>query len=72
MTGRVEPSNFDWSQAKEAVRDLKVWVFMVMGAAIYICKLSPKTPSLSLSHTHTRFSSEGREERVLTENCASE
>ncbi|GAA5980577.1 hypothetical protein JCM5350_004353 [Sporobolomyces pararoseus] len=28
---------FDWKQAKEAVKDLKVWIFMVMAASIYIC-----------------------------------
>ncbi|GAA5942843.1 uncharacterized protein JCM15063_002810 [Sporobolomyces koalae] len=36
-SGRIELSTFDWAQAKEAVCDFKVWIFMVMGAAIYIC-----------------------------------
>ncbi|GAA5915708.1 uncharacterized protein JCM6883_000613 [Sporobolomyces salmoneus] len=37
MSGRVEPSTFDWSQAKEAMRDVKIYIFFVMAAAIYIC-----------------------------------
>ena len=38
MSGRVEPSNFDWRQAKEAMLDVKIYIFLVMAAAIYICK----------------------------------
>lgn len=38
MSGRVEPSNFSWDQAKEALRDVKIYIFLVMAAAIYICK----------------------------------
>ncbi|GAA6015957.1 hypothetical protein JCM11491_007125 [Sporobolomyces phaffii] len=37
MSGRVEPSNFSWDQAKEALRDVKIYIFLVMAAAIYIC-----------------------------------
>ncbi|GAA5832926.1 hypothetical protein JCM3766R1_000359 [Sporobolomyces carnicolor] len=37
MSGRVEPSNFDWRQAKEAMLDVKIYIFLVMAAAIYIC-----------------------------------
>ncbi|GAA5955885.1 hypothetical protein JCM3765_000028 [Sporobolomyces pararoseus] len=29
--------SFDWKQAKEALRDLKIWIFMLMAASIYIC-----------------------------------
>lgn len=34
MSGRTELSAFDWRQAREAVVDLKIWVFMLMGAGI--------------------------------------
>ncbi|GAA5825921.1 hypothetical protein JCM10212_004568, partial [Sporobolomyces blumeae] len=36
LSGRVELATFQWAQAREAVSDVKVWIFMVMGGAIYI------------------------------------
>ncbi|GJN92671.1 hypothetical protein Rhopal_005706-T1 [Rhodotorula paludigena] len=33
MSGRTELSAFDWRQAREAVVDLKIWVFMLMVTA---------------------------------------
>ncbi|GAA5953621.1 hypothetical protein JCM21900_003365 [Sporobolomyces salmonicolor] len=37
MSGRVELGSFSWGQAREAALDLKIWGFMLMGAAIYVC-----------------------------------
>lgn len=36
-TGRTELSSFDWTQAKEAALDIKIWLFLVMAAGIYVC-----------------------------------
>jgi hypothetical protein len=36
-TGRTELSSFDWAQAKEAALDIKIWLFLVMAAGIYVC-----------------------------------
>ena len=36
-TGRTELSSFDWTQAKEAALDVKIWLFLVMAAGIYVC-----------------------------------
>ncbi|KAI5477384.1 hypothetical protein MNV49_006451 [Pseudohyphozyma bogoriensis] len=37
MSGAVEPSKFRWSHAKEAILDVKIWIFLLMGASIYVC-----------------------------------
>ncbi|TNY20536.1 MFS general substrate transporter [Rhodotorula diobovata] len=37
MSGRVELGGFKWRQAKEAALDVKIWLFMIMGAGIYVC-----------------------------------
>lgn len=37
MSGRMELAGFSGKQAWEAVRDVKVWCFMLMGAGIYVC-----------------------------------
>ncbi|GAA6048564.1 hypothetical protein JCM3770_006555 [Rhodotorula araucariae] len=37
MSGRSELSRFEWRQAREAAMDVKIWLFMVMGAGIYVC-----------------------------------
>lgn len=34
MSGRVELGGFKWRQAKEAALDVKIWLFMIMGAGI--------------------------------------
>ncbi|GAA5987464.1 hypothetical protein JCM11641_003837 [Rhodosporidiobolus odoratus] len=36
LSGRVELGRFNWKQAKEAATDLKLYVFLLMGAAIYV------------------------------------
>jgi hypothetical protein len=36
--GRTELSSFDWAQAKEAALDIKIWLFLVMAAGIYVCR----------------------------------
>ncbi|GAA5991234.1 hypothetical protein JCM11641_004028 [Rhodosporidiobolus odoratus] len=36
LSGRVELGRFNWKQAKEAATDLKLYIFLVMGAGIYI------------------------------------
>jgi len=38
LSGRTELGKFEWSQVREAVKDLKIWCFMFMAAGIYICK----------------------------------
>ncbi|GAA6019306.1 hypothetical protein JCM10207_001255 [Rhodosporidiobolus poonsookiae] len=37
LSGRVELGRFEWSQAKEAALDVKLYVFLLMGAGIYVC-----------------------------------
>ncbi|GAA5822235.1 hypothetical protein JCM11251_006271 [Rhodosporidiobolus azoricus] len=37
MSGRVELGRFSWQQAKEAAMDVKIYIFMLMGAGIYVC-----------------------------------
>lgn len=37
MVGAAGPSTFKWAQAKEAGKDLKIYLFLLMGASIYVC-----------------------------------
>ncbi|KPV72311.1 uncharacterized protein RHOBADRAFT_18147 [Rhodotorula graminis WP1] len=37
MSGRIELGGFQWRQAREAACDIKIYLFMVMGAGIYVC-----------------------------------
>merc|ERR1719487_875438 len=37
QTGRTELSTIKWRQAKEAVCDIKIWLFMIMAAGTYVC-----------------------------------
>ncbi|GAA5856058.1 hypothetical protein JCM8547_002960 [Rhodosporidiobolus lusitaniae] len=37
LSGRVELGRFSWGQAKEAALDVKLYLFLLMGAGIYVC-----------------------------------
>ncbi|POY76536.1 hypothetical protein BMF94_0377 [Rhodotorula taiwanensis] len=37
QTGLTELASFDWKQAKEAACDVKIWLFLIMAAGIYVC-----------------------------------